>query len=95
MPFKMQFESLEHTVDYPIAANEDSLLAPDFGKFGRSEQLHFAIHSVYAYRVSLCLSSIPYQISLLLTLYCCCPYIIFGLGRPWQTACSTVSGRCA
>lgn len=50
MPMKLEFESLEHCIKYPVASNEDGLLVPDFGKFGRSEQLHFAIQSVYAYR---------------------------------------------
>lgn len=50
---KLQFRSLECCVAQPLPGGEDCLLVPDLGKFGRSEQLHFAVQSVYCYRVSI------------------------------------------
>ncbi|XP_055389044.1 ubiquitin-like modifier-activating enzyme 1, partial [Condylostylus longicornis] len=50
VPSKIQFRSLELCLERPVASDEDSLLVPDLAKFGRSEQLHFGIQAVYAYR---------------------------------------------
>jgi ubiquitin-activating enzyme E1 len=50
-PVHLCFESLKHCIDYPLPQNESGLLLSDYGKIGRPEQLHFAIQSVYEYRV--------------------------------------------
>lgn len=52
VPSKVRFQSLQCCLTLPLPAGEDCLIVPDLAKFGRSEQLHFAVQSVYCYRVS-------------------------------------------
>ncbi|PFH32051.1 ubiquitin-activating enzyme E1 family protein [Besnoitia besnoiti] len=50
MPRTIPFKSYEASCAAPVAAGECMLLVPDLGKFGRSEQLHFAFQAVLGYR---------------------------------------------
>ncbi|KAK6589605.1 ubiquitin-activating enzyme e1 [Cryptosporidium xiaoi] len=49
VPVNYNFKSLKEALEYPICDNQGMLLVPDLNKFGRSEQLFFAINSVLQY----------------------------------------------
>jgi len=51
VPTPLKFRSYEEVMKQPKAPNEE-LPLPDLAKFGRSEQLHFAIRALQAYRAS-------------------------------------------
>eukprot|EP01083_Nonionella_stella_P308460 1088245_1 len=48
-PKQMEFRSLGESIANPVAPNEWSLLVSDFGKFGRAEQLHFALLALWEF----------------------------------------------
>jgi len=50
VPVNIKFNSYEHSISMPLPEGEGALMVPDLGKFGRSEQLHFAFQAVQTYR---------------------------------------------
>jgi len=50
VPVAKRFQSLSKALQQPKPEGGQDLPVPDFAKFGRSEQLHFAIEAIRAYR---------------------------------------------
>jgi len=50
VPSSMKFNSLQTSLQNPKVENGADLVMSDFAKFGRPEQLHFAVQAVRAYR---------------------------------------------
>ena len=50
VPVKVAFATLAERIDAPVHPAEGSLLTPDLGKWGRSEQLHAACQAVELFR---------------------------------------------
>jgi ubiquitin-activating enzyme E1 len=50
VPTAMKFQSLQKSLVHPKVEGGQELLVPDLAKFGRTEQLHFAVQAIRAYR---------------------------------------------
>lgn len=50
VPTTMKFKSLQNSLMNPTSESGEGLPVPDLAKFGRPEQLHFAVQAVRAYR---------------------------------------------